>query len=426
LAPLAEALALAARRVARVAAGRSLAAMVEDSGGAAAEPGRQLRAAVADLCFGTLRRYGRSQALVAMLSERGGTQNRLAEALLWCAFYALESGRYADYTVLDQAARACERLNLARAKGYVNAVLRAFLRRRGPLEAALAANAEALWQHPRWWIERLRAEYPDEWQNILAAGNAPPPMCLRVNLRRISAAAYRERLAAAGHEARALGAAALLLARAVPSAQLPGYAEGLVSVQDAGAQRAAALLDLRAGQRVLDACAAPGGKSAHILESADVSLTALDADGARCRHITRTLARLGLAARVLAADCTAPETWWDGLPFDRILADVPCTASGVVRRHPDVKWLRRAGDVPAFAARQARILDVLWRLLAPGGKLLYATCSVFGAENGAVVERFLRGTPGARRVPLADRAAAQLLPGPEHDGFYFAQLEKAG
>jgi 16S rRNA (cytosine967-C5)-methyltransferase len=428
LAPLAEALALAARRVARVAAGRSLAAVAEDSGETEPEagPATQLRAAVSDLCFGTLRRYGRSQALVVLLSERGGTKDRLAEALLWCAFYALESGRYAEYTVLDQTARACERLRLERAKGYVNAVLRAYLRRRESIAAALAADPEALWQHPRWWIERLRAEYPAEWQGILAAGNAPPPMCLRVNLRRISLAAYRERLAAAGLEARVLGAAALLLARPVPSAQLPGYAEGLVSVQDAGAQRAAGLLDLRAGQRVLDACAAPGGKSAHILESADVSLTALDADAARCRHIERTLARLGLRARVLAGDCTAPETWWDGVPFDRILADVPCSASGVARRHPDIKWLRRAADVQAFAARQARILEALWRLLAPGGKLLYVTCSVFGAENGAVVERFLRSAPGARRAPLADGAAAQLLPGPEHDGFFFAQLENAG
>ncbi|MCX7961367.1 MAG: 16S rRNA (cytosine(967)-C(5))-methyltransferase RsmB [Burkholderiales bacterium] len=424
MAPLAEALALAARRVARVAAGASLASDAEPFDEPAEGPERTLRAAVTDLCLGTLRRYGRSQALVARLSARASTPEPLAAALLWCAFYALESGRYAPYTVLDQAARAADRLGLARAKGYVNALLRAFLRRRSEIEAAIARDPAARWQHPRWWIARLRAEYPGAWQRILAAGNAPPPMCLRVNLRRTSVAAYRETLAAAGHEARALGGAALLLAKPVPTARLPGYAEGLVSVQDAGAQRAAALLDLRPGQRVLDAFAAPGGKSAHILETAQVALTALEADPARCRSLERSLARLGLAARVVAADCTAPGTWWDGVPFDRILADVPCSGSGVVRRHPDIKWLRRAGDVAAFAARQGRLLDALWRLLAPGGTLLYVTCSVFGAENGAVVERFLARTPGARRVPLAD-GAAQLLPGPEHDGFFFAPLEKA-
>ncbi|MDW8468235.1 MAG: hypothetical protein RML56_03630 [Burkholderiales bacterium] len=168
----------------------------------------------------------------------------------------------------------------------------------------------------------------------------------------------------------------------------------------------------------------PRGKSAHILETAEVALTALEADPARCRSLERSLSRLGLAARVVAADCTVPDTWWDGVPFDRILADVPCSGSGVVRRHPDIKWLRRAGDVAAFAARQGRLLDALRRLLAPGGTLLYVTCSVFGAENGAVVERFLARTPGARRVPLAD-GTAQLLPGPEHDGFFFAPLAKA-
>lgn len=424
MAPLAEALALAARRVAQVAAGRSLGAMTEDADEHMPEAARQLRAAVADLCFGTLRRYGRSQALAAMLSERGATRNRLAQALLWCAFYALESRRYAEYTVLDQAAHACERLNLARAKGYVNAVLRAFLRRREEIEAALAGDPVARWQHPGWWIERLRKEYPREWQRILEAGNAPPPMCLRVNLRRISAGAYHELLAGAGLNARSLGGAALLIERPVPAMRLPGYAEGLVSVQDAGAQRAAALLDLHPGQRVLDACAAPGGKSAHILESAEVALTALDVDADRLRDVARALARLGLGARLLAADCTTPQAWWDGVPFDRILADVPCTASGVVRRHPDIKWLRRAADAQAFAARQGRILDALWRVLAAGGKLLYVTCSVFAAENGAVIERFLRRTPGARRALLADGGTAQLLPGPEHDGFFFAQLEK--
>ncbi len=419
MAPLAEALAAAAAMVARVAAGRSLSAELEH---AEREPGS--RAAQADLCYGTLRRYGRLQAIVAALSNRAGTTDRLVEALLWCSFYALESGRYADYTVVDQAARACVAMQRSGAKGYVNALLRNFLRARAGLEARLGADEVAHHRHPKWWIERVRTAYPLAWEQVLAAGNTHPPMCLRVNRRRAAPQAYAARLAAEGIAASRVGPLALLLDKPVPVDRLPGFAQGEVSVQDAGAQRAADLMELRAGQRVLDACAAPGGKCAHILESADVELTALDADAARCAGITRDQERLGLKAQVRAADCTALEAWWDGVAFERILADVPCSASGVARRHPDLKWLRRNADVAAFAARQARILDALWRTLAPGGKLLYVTCSVFPEENGAVVDAFTARTPRARRVPLPDGAAAQLLPGPEHDGFFFALLEK--
>lgn len=418
MAPLAEALAAAAQMIARVAAGRSL--QGEPERGAA----KDSRAALRDICYGTLRRYGRSQAIVAALSRRPGAADALVEALLWCALYALESGRYADYTVVDQAARACNLLQRQGARGYVNAVLRNFLRSRASIEARLGTDPAARFWHPAWWAERLRAAYPAEWESVLAAGNAHPPMCLRVNVRRTSVAAYAARLAAEGIAARALGGAALLLERPLPVERLPGFAAGEVSVQDAGAQRAARLLDLRDGQRVLDACAAPGGKSAHVLETAEVELTALDVDAARCDDVRRNLERLGLAAEVRAADCCALAAWWDGAAFDRILADVPCSASGVARRHPDIKWLRRPGDFAAFAARQARILDALWPVLAAGGKLLYVTCSVFPEENGAVIDAFAARTPGARRAPLADGGPAQWLPGPEHDGFFFALLEK--
>jgi 16S rRNA (cytosine967-C5)-methyltransferase len=423
LAPLADALAAAAALVARVAAGRSLSAELERACRSTADGAR---AALADLCYGTLRRYGRSQALVAALSRRAETTDPLVEALLWCAFYALESGRYAEYTVVDQAARACVAMQRSGAKGYVNALLRNFLRARAGLEARLGADEVAHHRHPKWWIDHVRAAYPSAWEQVLAAGNTHPPMCLRVNRRRTRLDAYAGRLAGEGIAARCVGAAALLLDRPVPIDRLPGFAEGDVSVQDAGAQMAARLLDLRSGQIVLDACAAPGGKSAHILESADVALTALDADAGRCAGIALDQERLGLKSRVHAADCTLPGSWWDGAAFDRILADVPCSASGVARRHPDIKWLRRAADIPAFAARQARILDALWRTLAAGGKLLYVTCSVFPEENGAVVDAFAARTPDARRAPLPDGAAAQLLPGPEHDGFFFALLEKPG
>lgn len=422
MAPLAEALAAAAALVARVAAGRSLTAELERGAGIAPPAAR---AALIDLCYGTLRRYGRSQAIVAALSRHAAATDAQVEALLWCALYALESGRYADYTVVDQAARACVALQRAGAKPFVNALLRTFLRSRASIQARLGADPAAHYQHPAWWIERVRSAYPEDWEQVLAAGNTHPPMCLRVNARRTSADAYAARLVAEGLPARRVGPVALLLGKPVPVERLPGFAEGLVSVQDAGAQRAAGLLDLQDGQRVLDACAAPGGKAAHILETAQVSLSALDIDAARSGDVARNLARLGLQAQLHCADCADLTAWWDGVPFERVLADVPCTASGIARRHPDIKWLRRASDPGAFALRQARILDALWRTLAAGGKLLYVTCSVFPEENGAVIDAFVARTPGARRAPLADAGAAQLLPDAEHDGFFYALLEKS-
>jgi 16S rRNA (cytosine967-C5)-methyltransferase len=422
LAPLADAFCAAAPLVARVAAGRSLSAGFERS---EATVPVAARPAVADLCYGTLRRYGRSQAIVAALSRKSAVTDPVVEALLWCALYALESGRYADYTVVDQAARACAGLRKSRSKAYVNALLRNFLRSRPAIEARLAADLVARHQHPLWWIERLRAGYPECWEEVLAAGNTHPPMCLRVNCRRTTPEDYAARLAAESIAARRIGTSGFLLERPVSVDRIPGFLQGEVSVQDAGAQRAAGYLDLQAGQRVLDACAAPGGKTAHLLETADIALTALDVDPGRCADVTRNLERLGLAAQVRTADCGAPESWWDGAPFDRILADVPCSASGVVRRHPDIKWLRRSADIAAFAARQARILDALWRTLAPGGKLLYVTCSVFPEENGSVVDAFLARTPGAFRAGLPDGAALQLLPAAGHDGFFFSLLEKS-
>jgi len=418
---LAGALVDAAQMVARVAGGASLAGEFERI---AEEGSATPRAALLDLTHGTLRRYGRVQKIVSELSRRESS-DPLLDALLWCSLYALESGRYAEYTVVDQAVRACRLLQKWNAKGYVNAVLRGALRSRATLETRLADDPEALHQHPRWWIDAVRAAWPGEWGTVLAAGNTHPPMALRVNRRRMSAEGYEARLAAEGIVARRVVGDALVLERPMPAERLPGFAAGEVSVQDAAAQRAAPYLDLAPGLRVLDACAAPGGKAAHILETADVELTAIDADPARTERIGRNLERLGLAAkRIASADCRHPAQWWDGQPFDRILADVPCSASGVVRRHPDIKWLRREQDVAAFATRQGAILDALWQVLGPGGKLLYVTCSVFPQENEAVAEAFLRRAPHAARLELADGDPAQWLPGAEHDGFYYALIQK--
>jgi 16S rRNA (cytosine967-C5)-methyltransferase len=405
--------------VARVAAGASLA---EEFERVAEEGAETPRAALIDLTHGTLRRYGRVQAIVRLLSRRTHGEP-LTEALLWCALYALESGRYAEYTVVDQAVRACNTLERWSAKGYVNAVLRGYLRERASLEARIQADPAARYQHPRWWIERVRQTHAG-WENVLAAGNSHPPMCLRVNRRRTTTESYRAELERAGLAARAIGERALLLEQPVPVERLPGFAQGAVSVQDAGAQRAAPCLELAAGQRVLDACAAPGGKSGHILESADVDLTALEPDTKRCVRLEHNLSRLGLGARIVNADCTRLVDWWDGAPFDRVLADVPCSASGVARRHPDIKWLRKSNDIPAFAARQEAMLQALWQVLKPNGKLLYATCSVFASENDAVIDSFVARTQHAVRMPLADGAPAQGLPDAERDGFFYALIQK--
>lgn len=417
---LADALQAAAGIVARVASGRSLSAELERVGD---EGIGASRAALIDLSHGTLRRFGRSQAIVRALS-RQDQGDPLVEALLWCALYALESGRYAQYTVVDQAVRACGLLEKWPSKGFVNALLRRYLREGQLLASRLREDSQARYQHPSWWIDAVRVAFPDAWEQILEAGNTHPPMCLRVNRRRADPQALCEAFAVDGFAARRIGPVGLLLEKPVPVDRLPGFAQGAVSVQDAGAQQAVDYLDLRSGQRVLDACAAPGGKSAHILETAEVALTALDIDATRGARIEQNLERLGLAAQVQTADCCALSSWWDGRVFDRILADVPCSASGVARRHPDVKWIRRATDILAFAARQGRILDALWPVLAPGGKLLYVTCSVFPQENDAVIEAFLARAPNARRLVLPANAPAQCLPDAAHDGFFYALLEK--
>ncbi|NJD23774.1 MAG: 16S rRNA (cytosine(967)-C(5))-methyltransferase RsmB [Betaproteobacteria bacterium] len=409
---LAAALLHAARVVAAVAAGRSLADGLLDRVPAAARP------AVQDLVYSTLRRYGRDDFFLARLLQRPLPAPE-AHALLLVALARLEARPEHVHTTVDQAVAAASVAAEGRFTGVVNGVLRNFLRRRAELVAALAGDAASTAQHPAWWLQMLQEAWPQQWQRVVAAGNGPPPMGLRVNRRRSGRDAYAARLAEAGIDTRAVGEHALALTRPVPVDHLPGFADGLVSVQDPGAQRAAAILAPAAGSRVLDACAAPGGKAAHLLECADLDLLALDLKPVRCRRISENLARLGLTATIRAADCADLPSWWDGRPFDAVLADVPCTASGVVRRHPDAKWLRREADVASFAATQAGILDALWQVVRPGGKLLYATCSVFQPENAGQIAEFLG------RQPLASRChEEQLLPDAEHDGFYYCLLEK--
>ena len=372
------------------------------------------RAALQDLCYGTLRFYGELDATLGALSHKPITDGRIRHILL-VALYQLQHSSAAQYAVVDHAVRAASTLN-PRVRGLVNAILRNFLR------CAPKIQAKDRYNHPGWWIDELKAQYGEEVSAaILEAGNGHPPMTLRVNQRRIAPEGYLALLSERGIMARKIGLDALQLEKPVSVDRLPGFFEGLVSVQDAGAQLAARFLNAGRGMRVLDACAAPGGKTAHILELSDVELVALDKDEKRLQRVGENLQRLGLSAKLLSGDAADPEGWWDGRPFDRILADVPCSASGVVRRHPDIKWLRRKEDIASFAIQQEKILQSLWELLNPGGMLLYATCSVFKQENQEVVARILAKTPQAR---LMDLPSEQLLPNDQHDGFFYALLQK--
>jgi 16S rRNA (cytosine967-C5)-methyltransferase len=387
------------------------------------------RAAIQDACYGTLRFLSRVDAMLEALLAKPLKDERLRN-LLRVALYQLEYTRAAPHAVVDYAVRGCAELGLEAAKGLTNAVLRNFMRRRAEIQAGVDRNEVARYAHPQWWIERLRAQYPEDYARILLSANGRPPLTLRVNRRRLTVAAYLEQLAALGMAARAVDAHGVILEQPVPVERIPGFTQGLVSVQDAAAQRAATVLDLHPGQRVLDACAAPGGKTAHMLELCDIELTALDNDAERLLRVQANLDRLGLAARVVCADAADPDALSPRVQFDRILADVPCSASGVIRRHPDIKWLRRAGDIAQFAQRQQLILDALWQSLAGDGKLLYATCSVFQEENNAQVERFLERHADARRLTLpgadtqAQMPSGQFLPVEQHDGFFYALLQK--
>ena len=420
----------------------------------------ELRPGVQALTFQVLRQYGTARALVAQLAPRkpDPAVHALlcsAVALLLHAPVAADVGvdadadadsaaaptafvPYAAHTVVNQAVDAArQQRSTQRQAAFVNACLRRFLRERGALQAAVAGDPEARWNHPRWWVELLQRDHPEHWQAILTANNQPGPMTLRVNRRQTDPAQYQQALQAAGLAAQPVGQDGLTLAQPQPVDRLPGFAGGLCSVQDAAAQLAAPLLlagrDWSTGARVLDACAAPGGKTAHLLELADLDLLALDVDPRRCERITATLQRLHLHAKVQAGDAARPADWWDGELFDAILLDAPCTASGIVRRHPDVRWLRRSSDVAQLAAVQQQLLDALWTLLKPGGHLVYATCSVFLAEGSLQLASFLERHTDA----LSQPAPGHLLPGNAgapaplrdnepggHDGFFYARIDK--
>lgn len=393
-----------------------------------------------ELAYGVLRWYPRLQLLLQqLLSHPLKSKDQDIGCLLLVGLYQLIHTSIPPHAAVHATVEAVRATGKRWAVPLANAVLRGYQRRHPELDALADAQPVARYAHPDWLIQMLRADWPQEWQALLLANNERPPFVLRVNQRQGSRAAYQATLQAEGMLHSTLDAAdhAIRLVQPVAVERLPGFAAGAVSVQDAAAQLAAQLLDVRTGMRVLDACAAPGGKTAHILERTELAeLTAVEIDPARAARIDQNLQRLGLSARILIADAGQPETWWDGRQYERILLDAPCSATGVIRRHPDIKLLRRATDLDELTATQARLLDALWPLLAPGGMLLYATCSVLRRENEHQIAHFLQRHTAAQEAAFeADWGQAvshgrQLFPGAagdgtmDMDGFYYASLIK--
>ncbi len=402
----------------------------------------ELRPPVQDALYTAVRHLAASERLVERLAVRAPAAE--VAALLAVALALLLRDRHAAHTVVDQAVAAAQGSPSTRvASGFINAVLRNFLRQQTTLVSEVQADDTVRYNLPPWWIERLRAEYPGEWMAIAGSQRQQPPLILRVNSRRTTATAYIARLAKEAVGATQVGTQAVWMHQPRPVAEIPGFNDGDVSVQDAGAQLAASWLGIQPGMRVIDACAAPGGKTAHLAELGANHLTAVEVDSARAARIADNLRRCHLIAHVVVGDAAQPDTWLSvagGAPFDRILLDAPCTASGIVRRHPDIPWLRRPADVAQLTTVQRDLLDALWPLLNVGGRLLYVVCSLFPEEGREQIARFGERHADARQLGLP---ASQLLPAavaepPDvsawqgsdlptlHDGFFYALLEKTG
>lgn len=436
---LSDTLVACARAVQAVQSGRSL------SDALAVTPA-PLRAGAQAISFHVMRRLGLAAEIKNLLVKRT-PPNALFDALLQVSLALLDTAMeaalpdtpvkhdahvpvYTVHTVVDQAVRAASDVPGMRPyKGLLNATLRRFTRERGDILTQVRRKPVARWNYPPWWVKQLQQAYPQQWEALLQAGDSPGPMTLRVNQRRASVAQVLERFAQEGVQAEPLGDSGLVLEQARPVQQLPGFTEGWWSVQDAAAQQAAVLLQPFDGARVLDACSAPGGKAAHMLEMAQVSLLALDNDALRLERVGENFDRLGLRndkVQLLCADAADLQAWWDGQPFDLVLADVPCTASGVVRRHPDIRWLRREADIKRTATLQRQIVAALWQTVKPGGRLLYATCSIFPQEGERQAQRFSDAHADAQRLP----APGQILPLPDasgralYDGFFYALFAK--
>lgn len=410
---------LAAESVVTVAAGRNLQDVLAEIRDRHPDLSTQESGALQDIAYGCQRYGGSLHFILGKMLNKPITDPQL-ESLLLAALYQLHYTRNAPHAVVNEAVDAIAKIGKGKYRSFANAILRRFLREREKLAALCNKNATAKHNLPEWWIDYLQSHYPKHWHNIAAVLQQHPPMTLRVNRRRGNAESYLAVLNAVGIQAKVLDDYAVTLLEPVPVGKLPGFSDGLVSVQDFGAQQAAYLLNPQNGERILDACAAPGGKTGHILELADCHVTALDIDETRLARVQSNLDRLGFQTASLGcADAKNLGAWYDGKPFDAILADVPCTASGVVRRNPDIKWLRRPGDAAKTARQQEALLDALWQTLTKNGRMLLATCSIFVEENEQQLQKFLN-----RHVDAKFLETHVLLPNKHQDGFYYALVQK--
>jgi 16S rRNA (cytosine967-C5)-methyltransferase len=415
--------------VSDVLSGRNLTSAIPDALKAFPQATQQQKGGGVDLSYGTLRFLGECRAYLEQLMDKP-VNNVDIQSLLLVAIYQLLHDKADDFTVVNQAVKAAGKAKPRWATGLVNGVLRNFLRKKHSLQSRIQSSESAQYSYPQWWIDKLKQQYPDSWQSILQIGNSHPPMTVRVNVSKSSVKEYAQLLKRQDIQATVLGGEAVMLAKPVSVENIPGFLDGVVSVQDYGAQLAAHAMDLKPNMHVLDACSAPGGKASHILELENVKLTALDNDAARLERVASNFKRLDIHATTALGDAGK---WHAEHTFDRILADVPCSASGIVRRHVDIKWLRRPTDIVSFTQQQALILANLWQLLSKGGKLLYVTCSVFAEENQQQIDRFLKQNADAVQLPLAlvDDGVnnihiqhGQLIPSKTHDGFFYALLQK--
>jgi 16S rRNA (cytosine967-C5)-methyltransferase len=441
-APLAQELAVVAGAIAALEGGARLDQALAQPSALTGRLSESSRSAVRDMAWHATRTLGLTASLARKLSHRPPAP--LLSALQKLALSQLIDPIRHPAVIVDQAVEASSLLGEGPGvRAFLNASLRRFLRERDALMAAALEEPVARWNHPAWWIDQLRADHPDHWMQILDLAHQPPPLTLRINQRRTTPDTYLERLSHAGLSGRRLGEQAVIVEPACDVRRLPGWDEGWVSVQDAGAQCAAAWMPVQSGDRVLDACSAPGGKSTHLLERYDCSVMALDRSARRLASVRDNLQRTRLTAEVRAGDASDPGSWWDGTPFDHVLIDAPCSASGVSRRVPDARWLRRAEDLPVMAAAQRRMLQALWPTVRPGGTVLFVTCSVFRIEGPQVIEDFLAVQSDAYEQPIAldsvphlklqaecDRTGPGVFLLPiaqadrDHDGFYYCLIGK--
>ena len=382
---------------------------------------------IKDMTYGAIRDLGKSKFYINKL-VKNKIENLCLESLLHIVLFQINHSRSNDFTLVNQAVDAAKKIDHKKSS-FINAVLRNFLRNKDSLEKELKEDESAVYSYPKWWIEKVKNQYPENWQDILNVGNQRPPLALRINLQKLKIKEYSNTLDEEGIENTLVSDECLIVKKPLDVNKIPGFLDGKVSVQDLGAQLAAHIIELKNDQRVLDACSAPGGKACHMLELKRIQLTAIESDKQRTIKIIDNIKRQGFTAKILNKKIDNQNEWWDKQYFDRILLDVPCSASGIVRRHVDIKWLRRINDFQNFADSQLTLLRAAWPMLKEGGKLLYVTCSIFDEENRDVIEDFKQELSNVSEIDIKfpsniTHIKNQVLPSDNHDGLFYALLQK--